>query len=327
MAGVVIGSIITRYQTVSGKVRAVAATVNNECNLHCPHCYLQYHGPKRFISDAHQHGLVNENYEHLGLIGMEPLVSRAHAAQTMKIARRAKSAGKTTSLMTNGFGMQFLDQDDLEVFDFVDVSFDGGSESYRGFRGASFAKLLTILSKLNPRTTEFNALNTICSHTINCIDDMILSTNREIFRKVYFSPYVVAMNHGENSTKSVPLPSLLRHLAENWVFREDPRTILLIDAYHMLYEDISRNQITDLITALDIREKVYLVPFTPLTLGIVRVTYEGQILAPETAIHPARYGESSFEIGNQELAQAYNAFVVSEPTKSVTWNREVPVAA
>ena len=311
MAGVVIGSLITKYQMPSPSVRAIAVTVNNECNLSCPHCYLQYEGPKTFMAEATRTALLASPYQHIAIVGKEPLFNRVHASQTLDIAQAAKSQGKDVSLITNGLGLHFLTHDELAIFDYIDVSVDGGPESYRKFRGGSHEKLMKGLAAA-ATATHFHALNTICQSTSSTISDTITGCPAEIFSKVYFSPYVDAKSHGASGTQGLPLLQILTLLRHNEAFMNDPRAFLLVDFYHIAYEGLTRDQVAGWVERMSLQTKVHLIPHTPLTLGIVRVTYEGQILPPETAIHTARYGEWSYRVGEKSLNSAFAAFCADE---------------
>jgi hypothetical protein len=160
--------------------------------------------------------------------------------------------------------------------------------------------------------TRFHALNTICQSTSSTISDTITGCPSEIFSKVYFSPYVDAKSHGKSGTQSLPLLQILTLLHKNKAFMDDPRASLLLDFYHIAYEGLTRDQVAGWVERLSLQAKVHLIPHTPLTLGIVRVTYEGQILPPETAIHTARYGEWSYRVGESSLNSAFAAFCADE---------------
>ena len=50
MGGVVSGSAIMIPKS-TGHLHTITLTINNQCNLHCPHCYLKYSGTKDIIED------------------------------------------------------------------------------------------------------------------------------------------------------------------------------------------------------------------------------------------------------------------------------------
>jgi MoaA/NifB/PqqE/SkfB family radical SAM enzyme len=51
MAGAIAGTAILNCKLQSA-LDTVALTINNSCNLHCPHCYLQYDGPNESITSG-----------------------------------------------------------------------------------------------------------------------------------------------------------------------------------------------------------------------------------------------------------------------------------
>src|SRR5688500_15997163 len=117
MGGVVAGSAVLNAK-VAGKLHTVTLTVNNRCNLHCPHCYLQYDGIDRLIAPEAIDYLFDRpsSLRHVAIVGMEPLVTRRSVEVCGTIIHRAKQAGITVSLITNGINLPWL-QESIEQLD------------------------------------------------------------------------------------------------------------------------------------------------------------------------------------------------------------------
>ena len=77
MAGAIAGTALVNYApNISKKLSTVTLTVNNLCNLQCPHCYLQYDGGEtKYISPSILEHLYNAEFKHLVIVGKEPFVN------------------------------------------------------------------------------------------------------------------------------------------------------------------------------------------------------------------------------------------------------------
>ena len=50
MAGAIAGTAILKASNLSDKLHTITMTINNECNMNCPHCYLHCENDKSLIS-------------------------------------------------------------------------------------------------------------------------------------------------------------------------------------------------------------------------------------------------------------------------------------
>ena len=317
MSGVVAGSAIAMYSDCSSDLRLVALTVNNVCNLQCPHCYLQYDAPDHYIADDHIEHLLSEPFEHLAIVGKEPFVTPAVARRTVALAARAREAGKTVSAITNGFGLDFLHPDQLGPFAFIDVSFDGGAETYGRFRGASWSRLRQCLESVASSSVRLNALHTLYAENLPCIDDMLTVAELADFVQIIFSPYMETENEGINRVSKTPVTEILHALSISGAFVAERKARLLLDSYHLAPDGLSTVEAQELTARLGLDAKTHFVPFTPLQVGTVRVTYDGLVMAPAVALHTSRYGCESHQVLEESLATTYASLVSAERRAAV----------
>jgi MoaA/NifB/PqqE/SkfB family radical SAM enzyme len=297
VAGAIAGTTILRLAAGVPRLRVVAATVNNFCNLRCPHCYLQYDGSQTHIDGCVDGLLVNESYDHLAVVGKEPLVNPVTAAITASLLERVSLAGKTTSLITNGLGLRFLRMETLRSLAYLDVSFDGGPETYSRYRGGAFTKLASgIATAIRNGVQEINALHVLNSATLPAIDDMMRVMELADFKYVMFSPYLVTRNAGTNAVDPLPLRAVLDALGASERFRTAPQAFVLIDSLHLTEDGMTGDELLRIAESLGIHHQVRLFERDPIEYGIMRVTYDGWALSPHDSIHPAEYEKVGFRI-------------------------------
>src|SRR4051812_33903172 len=109
MGGAMAGSAICSARSASDDLDMVTLTINNVCNLSCPHCYLQYGGETSLIGPDNVFRVMSSSFRHLCIVGMEPLANRASSDVVSELVTKATTLGKTVSLITNGLNLPFLD--------------------------------------------------------------------------------------------------------------------------------------------------------------------------------------------------------------------------
>jgi MoaA/NifB/PqqE/SkfB family radical SAM enzyme len=325
MGGVVAGSAIANYSECSKTLRLIALTVNNKCNLTCPHCYLKYHGPSGYISERLQTILLAQSFDHLAIVGMEPFVSRDATGRTIELASRAKSVGKTVSAITNGLGLRYLDASAAELFDFVDVSFDGGLETYSEHRGGSLKQLLQSLNHVQRYNLRLSALHTLYKQNLGDIDDMMTVFRFYDFGKVIFSPYVETLSEGTNEVDRIAVFDILHALSKSRAFLDEAKAYLLLDRYHLNSEGIPMISAKAEAARQSLIEKVHFVPYTPLQIGSMRVTYDGLIMPPATALHTSLYRQNHWRLERTSIATAYNESLKQEQAQATERDYAVAV--
>jgi hypothetical protein len=290
MAGAIAGTTILRLSSGAERLRVVAATVNNRCNLRCAHCYLQYDGAAGTMSGELADLLVRSAYDHLAIVGKEPLVDRDAARLSASLIMGAADAGKSTSVITNGFGLPLLHDDAIRRLAYSDVSFDGGPETYGRYRRGSYGKLARAVSDAVDRgLREVNALHVLNSATLPAVDDMMRVTEIVQFTHIMFSPYIVTRNAGGNTVRRSPLRQVIAALAESSRFRASSNAFLLLDSIHLEADGSSGEELIEFARDLDIADHIRVIQRDPLEFGIMRVTYDGWALTPHDSIHPSDY--------------------------------------
>jgi len=310
MAGAIAGTTILRLRTGEDRLRVVAATVNNVCNLRCPHCYLQYAGPSGIMSDDVAQVLMDATYDHLAVVGKEPLLDHASVALCESLVTRALSTGKSASIITNGFGLSKLSCEASKALAYVDVSFDGGPQTYGSYRLGAYAKLTRSVEAITRAgIRELNALHVLNNVTVHSIDDMMRVTEIAPFRYVMFSPYLVTRNFGENSVSEVPLTRILSGLARSEAFRSTASAVLVVDSLHLTRDGSTAGSFLRDVAAAGLADQVRVIDRDPLEYGVIRITYDGWLLAPHDSIHPTDYAKLGRRIHEGEkliLSAAYD---------------------
>lgn len=301
--GAIAGSSILGCERTQN-LDTVTLTINNSCNLKCPHCYLQYEPGRDEPFDIRIFGLLQRStFRHLAIVGKEPLLDRGSIDLCMKLAEICQSTGRSASLISNGLNINMAPSDFANRFSFIDISLDGGPESYRRYRKGSTQKLAKGLEILTRSQTQLNALHVLNSETIGHIDDMLMARSWAPFSRIVFSPYLKTENHGLNPVGGLTLASVLQSLSRAR-FRETEGAVLLVHDQHLRDGGMSRRDFLSLATQLGILDHIRLIAGDPIEYGIIRVTYDGLVLAPYVALHPRHYrtdkrsNVAELEVGN-----------------------------
>jgi len=290
MSGAMAGSTTTTHQTVSDRLEVVTLTINNRCNLRCPHCYLQYDGPSGRMADSVIDAVLRSGAQHVAIVGKEPLVDRESVLLSEALVRQSVLVGKTVSLVTNGLRLDRLSSEALKALAWVDVSLDGGPSTYRRYRRGNFARLIgSVNNAVSAGLRSANALHTLSSVNLNAIDDMMAVAQLAPWEKIIFSPYMAVKNHGQNPTSPVALVRLLAALGSSAGFMSNPRAFLLLGSDAFLDEKLSPAEVAHALADAGLTSKVFRVEHDPLQLGYLRVTYDGFVMTPYQSLHPADY--------------------------------------
>jgi hypothetical protein len=324
MAGAIAGTAILHAPDPPelGEVRlhTVTLTINNRCNLSCPHCYLQYRRPSDVPGDHVIDAIFQSSFQHLAIVGKEPLIDTESQDLCSFLARKCEASGRTISMVTNGHGLHALEPQAARRFGFIDVSLDGGARTYGDYRGGSFDQILSNVQRLfDGGFDRFNALHVLNERTISSLDDMLAPETVAPFRAVMLQPYIVTRNEGVNRVSGLGLKMLLSALASNAAFREEHRSFLLVDCEHIQQDGLDQDEFLDLVGRLGLADKVRFFPADPLLHGFLRVTYDGYVLAPLDSLHPALYPQSAVgrldAIGGSNLDDIFAGFFSREVKK------------
>lgn len=267
----------------------VTVTINNSCNLSCPHCYLQYDATTNVSFDRNILELIaRSSFRHLAIVGKEPFLDSKSLVLCQELADVCLGRGTSVSVVTNGLNGISVPKSLLEQFAFVDVSLDSGRRSYGGYRQGSIDKLERSLRWIVDAGTRINSLNVLNSTTINFLDEILRVRELAPFHRIVFSPYLRTSNDGINSVDAVSLATILDRLADS-AFGETPNTTLLLHGEHLNQDGITQEVFWNFVDGHGLRSHVRLLEDYPLKYGVIRVTYDGFVMSPSQALHTRLY--------------------------------------
>ncbi len=300
MSGVMAGSAILTARHHRDTLGTVTLTVNNVCNLSCPHCYLQYEGPRGSIESAVISHIIACSSERICIVGKEPLADARSVDAVCRIIELASQSGKTASLVTNGLNGNMLPDSALKNLAWVDVSVDGGPTTYQTYRRASWEKLERSLASMRARgLRDLRVLHTLSSTTVSSVADMVEAGDALSASLIVFSPYQPTRAQGIQGATPISPTELTQALEP---FAGDPRVHLSFDVgYASQFKDTSEAIASA--TCL-FGERFTYVDTDPLDRGIIRVTYDGLVFTPFEAVNTSDY----VVLGRDALAQPLDAW-------------------
>lgn len=287
-------------------LQIATVTVNNGCNLACPHCYLQYTGtPDRVISDAFFRAILESPAERVILVGKEPLKDRPSVEHTSRLIEWAFDEGKRVAMITNGQLLNLLPAEVAQCLDYVDVSFDGGPQTYQGFRGASYERLARNIAG-HADNVEFSALHVLCDETLCHVDDMMETATIPGVSCVAFSLFVEARTHGTITTRLHSVDRAISTLAQSRPFRNCKDAVLLLARHELGLNGDEADTYVARVAEEILPGQVHVVDVDPLQLGIARFTFDEYVLTPLDSVHPAGYVERGIKWEGQPIAEVWN---------------------
>ncbi len=306
MAGAIAGTAAVKLTDASDRLKLVTITVNNACNLQCPHCYLQYDGRRSFISEQTLTNVFSTSFEHLAIVGKEPLIDREASQLVSSITSRASSKGIGVSLITNGIGLPFLSPQTISELSYIDISFDGGPETYDSYRHGSYRALIAKINKLIAhRSCRINALNVLNDRTIDNIEDMLKVQYDVPVATILFSPYIPTQNNGVNFVSTVSIFRILEALSQSDKFMTSAQALLMLTR-HELPDFPEEDDLRQKLETLGLDKKVSYIPHDPILSGIIRVTYDGIALSPLDSLHAKAYHDNGISLADCSLEEAFS---------------------
>lgn len=306
MSGAIAGTAILKNINPSDELKTITLTINNSCNLSCPHCYLQYNKKNILLSEQTINSIFKSDFKHLAIVGKEPLVNYESTQLVQSLIKKCKKMGKSISLITNGTGLENYGELLLDGVDYVDVSFDGGPQTYDINRKGKFHKIVKAINVLQEKSKiVFNALHTIHSDNLENIDDMLELKHYADFSIIMFSPYLRTYNDGTNNVSSINLEGILKKLSTSSSFRKTTNAYLLIDTYHLQQNAISKELVEHLISQYSLESKIKLFAKDALLYGIIRVTFDDLVLTPEESLHPLNYVDTLRQASTLDLNKTF----------------------
>ncbi len=293
------GSAILQSPKQTDELHTVTATINNACNYHCGHCYLQYAGQKTPISPAIRDKIYATRFKHLALVGKEPTL---HPEIVAEMAEQMASSGRTTSIITNGALLHHFASKTLKNLAYIDVSFDGGPDTYAQMREGNFK---TIIDNIQKADRPVTALHTLYKQNLPYIDDMVAVRDYADFKHILFSPYLLSKNDGKNNVGTLSvIEDILPTLARSEAFLEEPKAKLLLSKLHLWQEGVSVDRLVQTLAANRLTDKTLLFTEDPINKGFIRVNYDGGVITPFQSLHPVNYQNAEHHLtGTQSLEE------------------------
>lgn len=313
MAGAIAGTAIIKTGGKHEALNTVSLTINNACNLHCGHCYLQYKSDNGLISDEIVESVLRNSFSHLAIVGKEPLVNKASIEKLCLIIEKCEERGISVSFITNGVNLSHLPIGIIPLLNYIDVSFDGGIGSYNKFRKGDIVEVFDGIEYcLGRGLKEVNALHTICDQTIGTVSECVRLKEYIPFKSILFTPYLITKNLGENTVKPFPLLEIIKKMDANDAFNNTDEASLLIDNYHIEQDGLNVDCLEKALAEVSNKGKYLLYKEDPVFYGIIRVTYDGYILSPRQSLNTRLYQEAPQITNNTNLNELFEKLSIQE---------------
>lgn len=300
MAGAMAGSAILDTK-LSEELTSVTLTINNVCNLACSHCYLQYEGPNRLISNETVEKIFNSEFERLCIVGMEPLANKNSANIVKRLAKKSSELGIDCSIITNGLNGKLLDKNTILQLTWIDISIDSDEANYASYRKGAWPKLKRSIHHFKDSGAKsLRALHNISKENAHLVENMVQVSEDLGFDKIVFSPYLRTKSMGVQSVTMVP-PVHLWELFKN--MRNEKVHILLDSAYAEAF-GWNEAEIIDLFSPFG--SNFMFISGDPVNRGILRVTYDGLVMTALDAIHTSNYSKNSYSMYDSSLGSIYD---------------------
>ncbi len=310
MSGAMAGTALLSAPYVEFELDTVVLTVNNDCNLKCPHCYLQYTpaGTETIIPQEVIDAVLSSSCRHICIAGKEPLANARSRDIVEAIILEASKRNISTSLITNGLQLHKLSSTTVSQLSWVDVSLDGGPATYGSYRGASFNQVMSNIRRVRTCSgTSVRILNTISHENLEHIPDMV-----DVFRfanidLMQFSPFQETKSQGEQYTTMVRPETFFEAFSDLKVEPAD-RIVLAIDAQYVA----KCNALPHDIELLVRNSSKYRIDYTkedPLIRGFIRITYDGLVLSPIDSLNTKYYSCIGSDLGKTRIEEHYNKLI------------------
>lgn len=302
--GAFAGSAALDCPTLRPDLSVITLTLNNACNLQCPHCYLQFDAMDMLVPDYVVDAVADSPAQTVSIVGKEPLRDRRTIRRLGEIVTRVKRAGRRVGFITNALNAPLLPPEIVQSTHWIDVSVDGTPQSYHRIRGGSPARLLRGVEFLHHAgAPEINILHTISTANLQEVPALADFGRQLGSGKVIFSPYAATRHQGvQPQALSVTSWEFLHALT-----RKDcdlSRCWVVLDL-----ESVSNDQqrfTQALRTALS--DRVILFADDPIRYGMIRVTYDARVMSPRAAMHTRHYAQNSAPRNEQQLRQLLGSF-------------------
>ena len=309
MTGAIAGSTAALFNSFTDKLSVVTLTINNRCNLNCPHCYLNYKGDDSLVNDLVLDMILKSKYNHISIVGKEPLVDSESAATVKKIACGCIDSSSTVSIVTNGQGLHLLSPEEYSFFKWLDISMDGGVETYSKYRRANFVEIIRNIFRISEKSAiPINSINTISRLNIKAIDDIANLSSVFAWNKILFSPYSPEyLEYDKTNSLAISLPEFILCLKESHEFMNNQRAFAFVGSRSFAWEGVGPDEIIFQVNNSGLLDKFIIIPNDPLELGYMRITYDGYFMTPYQSLLASDYSKFSIPLNlYPNLNQAYN---------------------
>lgn len=304
--GAFAGSAALLCNRLRPDLSVVTLTMNNSCNLKCPHCYLQYAGQDGYVESWVVEAIAQSSAEAVAVVGMEPLKTRRSAAELHRIVEIVKAAGKTVGMVTNGLNAHLLQRETAALLDWVDVSVDGVRDTYQGIRGAPVAKLERGVARLHDLgVRKVNVLHTLHADNLDRLGELA-AFGRELTAggQVILSPFSATRHEGTQPRDlSITPEAFLAALADTDCDLSNCWVVLDLD---WLPEESRRSAFAARVEA-ELGGRTVLFQADPAEYGMLRITYDARVMTPRQAMHTRDYRDRTAPLDLVRLREALSA--------------------
>ncbi|USN44202.1 MAG: radical SAM protein [Candidatus Woesearchaeota archaeon] len=299
MAGAIIGSATWNQGIDNGYTLGV--TVNGNCNLKCGHCYLPRERSAGVISDELIRACADSGFDRLAIVGMEPLLNKSVARQTLKLLEQSQEKFQILGFITNGLNLGSYAKELAALgVDYVDVSFDGGPSMYQARRGVPFDKVRRGVESALEEDLTVHALHTLYGENVSeesLVDMYALGNILGESGKQFFSPYVFVKGR---EVQSADLSHVLQTLVSSGFNSHETAHFLLDELNVRQYVGgIRCSEVQTLFQECGIdMKKVDLAPLEKMD-NVLRVTWDGLCLHPLDTLDTKTYSLTGLKVTSQ----------------------------
>ena len=250
----------------------LAIQINQQCNMHCPYCYLGAKVGDAVINDELIEKIIALQPSGVVVVATEPLYDERSVDVVSVLAKEVR-----TRIITNGKNLfQFAGRIlDIEA---VDISLDGGPKTY--CREASFDDVAQGALKFKEISgKDVYALHTLTVENLAHIGDMLKGSRGIGATKSYFAPVIRTVGGGEN--QPVPTEKLVEHLKP---FVGQSKWTLVIDPIHAILNWEGWGEMKRLVGQLP--EDHRIIFDSDPGDWIRRIDVNGETFHPVFALHP-----------------------------------------
>jgi MoaA/NifB/PqqE/SkfB family radical SAM enzyme len=283
------GTAILAAREKCSRLRVVTLTINNTCNLQCPHCYLQYAKPDMVLGAPAVGHIFASPFDRLCIVGKEPLANSASIDAVELLVERTAERGTAASLISNGLNADLLSDRTLQSLEWMDVSLDGGEQTYSKYRRGSWSKLRRSIDSIQARgLRELRVLNTLSEQTVGALGDMVAGAHALGASTIMFSPFQPTRSQGSQFTAALPPRAVVDALAP---YAGDNKVFLSLDVGYLGQFADAAGALADARSMLG--DRFIYVESDPIDRGFIRVTFDGLVMTPLQAVHTSEYPQEN----------------------------------